>query len=103
MDLNELESSDETPLLIEKMLPHECRATPFTNFAGFRLLTKLCLHKSKIAQGMYDQALLLLGQVSVGDQRLHDVLDAADVPDKLRHILKSVSIKKPTHARERLS
>ena len=25
---------------------------------------------------MYDQALLVLGQVSVGDQRLHDVLDA---------------------------
>jgi hypothetical protein len=25
---------------------------------------------------MYDQALLILGQVSVGDQRLHDVLDA---------------------------
>ena len=51
------------------------RPTPFTNFPGFRLLTKLCLHKSKIAQGMCDQALVLLGQVSVGDQRLHEVLD----------------------------
>jgi hypothetical protein len=46
------------------------------NFAGYRLLTKLCLHKSKIAQGMYDQALVVLGQVSVGDQRLHEMLDA---------------------------
>ena len=51
-------------------------ATPITNFPGFWLLTKLCLHKSKIAQGMYDQALVLLGHVSVGDQRLHEVLDA---------------------------
>ena len=46
-----------------------------TGDAGYRLLTKLCLHKSKIAQGMYDQALVLLGKFSVGDQRLHDVLD----------------------------
>jgi hypothetical protein len=60
----------------EKVFPGQHTATPFTNFPGFRLLTKLCLHKSKIAQGMYDQALVLLGQVSVGDQRLHEVLDA---------------------------
>ena len=60
----------------EKVFPGQHSATPITNFPGFRLLTKLCLHKSKIAQGMYDQALVLLGQVSVGDQRLHEVLDA---------------------------
>ena len=59
----------------EKVFPGQPSATPITNFPGFRLLTKLCLHKSKIAQGMYDQALVLLGQVSVGDQRLHEVLD----------------------------
>jgi len=50
------------------------RSTPFTNFAGYRLLTKLCLHKSKIAQAMYDEALAVLGRVSVGDQRLHETL-----------------------------
>jgi len=60
----------------EKVFPGQHTATPITNFPGFRLLTKLCLHKSKIAQVMYDQALVLLGQVSVGDQRLHEVLDA---------------------------
>jgi hypothetical protein len=59
----------------EKVFPGQQSATPITNFPGFRLLTKLCLHKSKIAQGMCDQALVLLGQVSVGDQRLHEVLD----------------------------
>jgi hypothetical protein len=52
------------------------RVTPFTNFAGYRLLTKLCMHKSKIAQAMYDQALVLLGRASVGDQRLHAALDS---------------------------
>jgi len=67
---------DGTPIYVEKQLPNQSLATPFTNFAGYRLLTKLCLHKSKIAQGMYDQALSVLGQVSVGDQRLHGVLDA---------------------------
>jgi hypothetical protein len=61
---------------VEKVFPGQHTATPSTNFAGFRLLTKLCLHKSTIAKGMYDQALVLLGQVSVGDQRLHGVLDA---------------------------
>jgi hypothetical protein len=60
---------------VEKHLPNQSSPTPFTNFLGYRLLTKLCLHKSKIAQDMYDQALQVLGQVSVGDQRLHDVLD----------------------------
>jgi len=60
----------------EKHLAQQSMPTPFTNFAGFRLLTKLCLHKSKIAQAMYDQALLVLGRVSVGDQRLHATLDA---------------------------
>ena len=39
----------------EKQHPGQSLPTPFTNFAGYRLLTKLCLHKSKIAQGMYDQ------------------------------------------------
>ncbi|NBT36443.1 MAG: hypothetical protein EBT03_13070, partial [Betaproteobacteria bacterium] len=52
------------------------RETPFTNFAGYRLLTKLCLRKSKIAQGLYDQALTVLARVSVGDQTLHETLDA---------------------------
>ena len=52
------------------------RLTPFTNFAGYRLLTKLCLRKSKIAQSLYDQALEVLGRVSVGDQRLHETLDS---------------------------
>jgi len=61
---------------VEKQLPGQSLPTPFTNFAGYRLLTKLCLHKSKIGQGMYDQALVVLGQVSVGDQRLHATLDA---------------------------
>ena len=77
---SELESaSDEItgPLtFVEKQLPGQSVLTPFTNFAGYRLLTKLCLHKSKIAQGMYDQALMVLGQVSVGDQRLHETLDS---------------------------
>ena len=59
----------------EKVFPGQQSAMPITNFPGFRLLTKLCLHKSKIAQGMCDRALVLLGQVSVGDQRLHEVLD----------------------------
>ena len=62
-------------IYIEKIYPGQHTATPFTNFSGYRLLTKLCLHKSKIAQGMYDQALVLLGKLSVGDQRLHEVLD----------------------------
>ena len=69
-------ANGETIRYAEKVFPGQHTATPFTNFPGFRLLTKLCLHKSKIAQGMYDQALVLLGQVSVGDQRLHEVLDA---------------------------
>jgi hypothetical protein len=63
-------------LYVEKVFPGQHTQTPFTNFAGYRLLTKLCLHKSKIAQGMYDQALVVLGRVSVGDQRLHETLDA---------------------------
>ena len=62
-------------IYVEKIYPGQHTATPFTNFAGYRLLTKLCLHKSKIAQGMHDEAMLLLGHVKVGDQRLHDVLD----------------------------
>ena len=41
------------------------RSTPFSNFAGYRLLAKLCLHKSKIAQAMYDQAMTLLGQHTI--------------------------------------
>jgi hypothetical protein len=61
---------------VEKIFPGQCTPTPFTNFAGFRLLTKLCLRKSKIAQGLYDQALTVLGRVSVGDQTLHETLDA---------------------------
>ena len=69
-------ANGETIRYAEKVFPGQHTATPFTNFPGFRLLTKLCLHKSKIAQSMYDQALVLLGQVSVGDQRLHEVLDA---------------------------
>jgi hypothetical protein len=70
-------SSDHGEIIryAEKVFPGQQSATPITNFPGFRLLTKLCLHKSKIAQGMYDHALVLLGQVSVGDQRLHEVLD----------------------------
>jgi len=60
----------------EKLFPGQSLPTPFTNFAGYRLLTKLCLHKSKIAQAMYDEALVVLGKVSVGDQRLHETLDA---------------------------
>ena len=61
---------------VEKQFPGQALPTPFTNFAGYRLLTKLCLHKSKIAQAMYDEALVVLGKVSVGDQRLHETLDA---------------------------
>jgi len=56
--------------------PGQSLPTPLTNFPGYRLLTKLCLHKSKIAQGMHDEAMLLLGHIKVGDQRLHEVLDA---------------------------
>ena len=67
--------SENTLVFVEKQLPGQNAPTPFTNFAGYRLLTKLCLHKSKIAKEMYDKALLLLGHVSVGDQRLHAVLD----------------------------
>lgn len=63
-------------IYIEKIYPGQHTATPFTNFSGYRLLTKLCLHKSKIAQGMHDEAMLLLGHIKVGDQRLHEVLDA---------------------------
>lgn len=62
-------------IYIEKIYPGQHTATPLTNFAGYRLLTKLCLHKSKIAQDMHDEAMLLLGHVKVGDQRLHEVLD----------------------------
>ena len=61
---------------MEKVFPGQHTPTPFTNFAGYRLLTKLCLHKSKIAQELYDKALTCLGHVQVGDQRLHEVLDA---------------------------
>lgn len=61
---------------VEKVFPGQSMPTPFTNFAGYRLLTKLCLHKSKIAQELYDKALTCLGHVQVGDQRLHEVLDA---------------------------
>ena len=64
-----------TVTFVDKHFPGQSLPTPLTNFAGYRLLTKLCLHKSKIAQGMYDQALVLLGKFSVGDQRLHNVLD----------------------------
>jgi hypothetical protein len=73
---NQSNANGEIIRYAEKVFPGQHRPTPITNFPGFRLLTKLCLHKSKIAQGMYDQALVLLGQVSVGDQRLHEVLDA---------------------------
>lgn len=66
----------EKPAYAEKQLPTQSLPTPFANFAGYRLLTKLCLRKSKIAQGMYDRALVVLGQVQVGDQRLHETLDA---------------------------
>ena len=52
------------------------RETPFTNFAGFRLLAKLCLGKSKIAQALFDEAQTVLGRVAVGDQRLHETIDA---------------------------
>jgi len=65
-----------TVTFVEKHFPGQSFPTPLTNFAGYRLLTKLCLHKSKIAQGMHDEAMLLLGHVKVGDQRLHEVLDA---------------------------
>jgi hypothetical protein len=65
----------DTVTFVEKHFPGQSLPTPFTNFAGYRLLTKLCLHKSKIAQGMHDEAMLLLGHVKVGDQRLHEVLD----------------------------
>lgn len=61
---------------IEKVFPGQSMPTPFTNFPGYRLLTKLCLRKSKIAQELYDKALTCLGHVQVGDQRLHEVLDA---------------------------
>jgi hypothetical protein len=63
-------------LYVEKKLPNQPLPTPFTNCAGYRLLSKLCLHKSKIAEAEYDKAMLLLDHVKVGDQRLHDVLDA---------------------------
>ncbi|NDD31693.1 MAG: hypothetical protein EB084_25875 [Proteobacteria bacterium] len=46
------------------------------DFAGFRRITVLCQRKSKIAQGLADEALAILGRVAVGDQRLHAVLDS---------------------------
>ena len=63
-------------LHVERIFPGQHIRTPFTNFAGYRLLTELCLRKSKIAQGLYNEALKVLGRVSVGDQRLHETLDA---------------------------
>jgi len=76
MSLRTLRQDGEVLGSILDFLAQQSLPTPFTNFAGFRLLTKLCLHKSKIAQAMYDQALLVLGRVAVGDQRLHATLDA---------------------------
>jgi hypothetical protein len=76
LDSTNAETHDETVVYIEKQLPNQSLPTPFTNFAGYRLLAKLCLHKSKIAQAMYDQAMTLLGRHAVGDQRLHASLDA---------------------------
>ena len=35
---------------------------PFTNFAGFHLITKICLRNSKIAQNTYDEVFKVLGQ-----------------------------------------
>jgi len=61
---------------VETKLNGDRTPTPFTNFAGYKLLAKLCLHKSKIAQEQYDEALTVLGGLRVGDQRLHEVLDA---------------------------
>ena len=75
-ELRESTANGEVIRYVEKVFPGQHRATPFTNFAGYRLLTKLCLHKSKIAQELYDKALTCLGHVQVGDQRLHEVLDA---------------------------
>lgn len=67
---------DDEVYYIEKQLPGNSNMTPMTNFAGYRLINKLCLHKSKIAQDMHDKAMKILGHVAVGDQRLHDVIDA---------------------------
>lgn len=67
---------DDEVHYIEKQLPGNSNMTPMTNFAGYRLINKLCLHKSKIAQNQYDKAMTVLGHVAVGDQRLHDVIDA---------------------------
>lgn len=73
--LRDDETGDEIHY-IEKQLPGNSRMTPMTNFAGYRRLAKLCLHKSKIAQNAYDSAMKLQGHMLVGDQRLHDVIDA---------------------------
>ena len=76
LDSYDAETLEDRVVYVEKQLPNQSLPTPFTNFAGYRLLAKLCLHKSKIAQAMYDQAMTLLGQHAVGDQRLHASLDA---------------------------
>jgi hypothetical protein len=66
----------EVVRVVEKRLPGDFNSIPFTNFAGYRILTKLCLRKSKIAQTIFDEAQKALGRVAVGDQRLHAEIDA---------------------------
>ena len=77
-DLHNFEIPSESIAYVEKQIAtgQGQRATPFANFAGYKWLTKLSLRKSKIAQAVHDRALTVLGQVSVGDQRLHATLDA---------------------------
>ena len=62
--------------ILEIILPESKHPTPMTTFAGFRALVQITQRKSKISQGFADKALEVLGQVAVGDQRLHVALDA---------------------------
>ena len=67
---------DDAIKIVYLQVQGEIRTMPFTNFAGFRLLTRFCLKKSSISQALFDEAQVALGRVAVGDQRLHAEIDA---------------------------